>query len=29
MNNIEKLGFDIWFENKIDLSKPNDFKSYE
>jgi ribosome biogenesis GTPase len=26
MNNIEKLGFDIWFKDKIDLSKTADFK---
>jgi ribosome biogenesis GTPase / thiamine phosphate phosphatase len=26
MNNLEKLGFDNWFENKVDLSKTNDFK---
>ncbi len=26
MNNIEKLGFDNWFEDKVDLSKPTDFK---
>jgi hypothetical protein len=24
MNTIEKLGFDNWFEDKIDLSKTND-----
>ncbi|MCJ7647960.1 MAG: ribosome small subunit-dependent GTPase A [Candidatus Lokiarchaeota archaeon] len=26
MNNIEKLGFDNWFKNKIDLSKNPEFK---
>ena len=26
MNNLEKLGFDNWFKNKIDSSKTNDFK---
>ena len=26
MNEIEKLGFDSWFKDKIDLSKTNDFK---
>jgi hypothetical protein len=26
MSNIEKLGFDNWFEDKVDLSKTNDFK---
>ena len=25
MNNIENLGFDIWFKDKIDLSKTTDF----
>jgi len=26
MNNIEKLGFNNWFSDKVDLSKTNDFK---
>ena len=26
MNGIEKLGFDSWFKNKIDLSKADNFK---
>jgi ribosome biogenesis GTPase / thiamine phosphate phosphatase len=26
MNNIEKLGFDNWFQDKVDLSKPADFQ---
>jgi len=26
MNNIEKLGFDNWFSDKIDLSKTSDLK---
>jgi len=26
MNNIEKLGFDNWFKDKVDLSKTNNFK---
>ena len=26
MNNLEKLGFDNWFEDKVDFSKTNDFK---
>ena len=26
MNNIEKLGFDSWFKDKIDLSKTPDLK---
>ena len=26
MNNLEKLGFDNWFKDKVDLSKTNDFK---
>ena len=26
MNNIEKLGFDNWFKDKVDLSKTTDFK---
>jgi len=26
MDNIVKLGFDNWFENKVDLSKTTDFK---
>ncbi len=26
MNNIEKLGLDNWFEDKVDLSKITDFK---
>lgn len=26
MNNIEKLGFDIWFEDKVDLSLNPNFK---
>jgi ribosome biogenesis GTPase len=26
MNNIEKLGFDYWFEDKLDLSLNPDFK---
>ena len=26
MNNLEKLGFDNWFKDKIDLSKTTDFK---
>jgi len=26
MNNIKKLGFDNWFEEKLDSSKTNDFK---
>ncbi len=26
MNNIEKLGFDNWFKDKIDLSQNSDFK---
>jgi hypothetical protein len=26
MNNIEKLGFDNWFKDKIDLSKAADLK---
>ena len=26
MNNIEKLGFDNWFQDKVDLFKTNDFK---
>jgi ribosome biogenesis GTPase len=26
MNNIEKLGFDNWFKDKVDLSKANDLK---
>jgi hypothetical protein len=25
MSNIEKLGFDSWFKDKIDLSKPDNF----
>jgi len=27
MNNVEKLGFDNWFKDKIDLSKAKDFKT--
>ena len=26
MNNIEKLGFDNWFTDKVDLTKASDFK---
>jgi hypothetical protein len=26
MNNIEKLGFDNWFKDKIDLSQNSEFK---
>jgi len=26
MYSIEKLGFDNWFEDKVDLSKTTDFK---
>ena len=26
MNNIENLGFDNWFKDKVDLSKSTDFK---
>ena len=26
MEKIEKLGFDNWFKDKVDLSKTNDFK---
>jgi hypothetical protein len=26
MNNIEKLGFDNWFKDKVDLSKTNDLQ---
>ena len=26
MNNLEKLGFDNWYIDKVDLSKPTDFK---
>ncbi len=26
MSNIEKLGFDSWFKDKIDLSRTADFK---
>jgi len=26
MNNIDKLGFDNWFEDKVDLSKTSDLK---
>ena len=26
MNNIEKLGFDSWFKDKIDLTQNSDFK---
>ena len=26
MKNLEKLGFDNWFSDKVDLSKTNDFK---
>ena len=26
MNDIKKLGFNKWFQNKIDLSKTADFK---
>ena len=26
MNNIEKLGFDNWFKDKVDLSKTDSFK---
>ena len=29
MNNIEKLGFDNWFKDKIDLSQNPDFKVVE
>jgi hypothetical protein len=27
MNNIEKLGFDNWFKDKVDLSKTSDLKN--
>jgi len=26
MNNFENLGFDNWFKDKVDLSKPTDLK---
>ena len=26
MNNIQNLGFNKWFKDKIDLSRTNDFK---
>lgn len=26
MNSIEKLGFDNWYKDKVDLSKTNDFQ---
>ena len=26
MNNLQKLGFDNWFKDKIDLSKTTNFK---
>jgi ribosome biogenesis GTPase len=26
MNNIDKLGFNNWFKDKVDLSKTTDFK---
>jgi hypothetical protein len=26
MNNLQKLGFDSWYKNKIDLSKTADLK---
>ncbi len=26
MSSIEKLGFDNWFKDKVDLSKTDDFK---
>ncbi|HEY6625810.1 MAG TPA: hypothetical protein VIZ21_02545 [Ignavibacteriaceae bacterium] len=27
MDNLKNLGFDNWFEDKVDLSKTNDFWS--